>query len=367
MLKIQEYLIKNGVDKLEEEFGIIVKRYEYFNVYNYSQTESPKMNPIVQECRGLILANNTTYDVLCRGFDRFFNNGEADTFVENIEDYTILEKYDGSLIQIWYNPYSRKWQASTRGTAYAESETPYGRTFNEIVEGCFELGVHGHFNGMPANKTFIFEVIGPENRVVKAYDKPSLVLLGIRENLNGLYYDYEELKIVHGSLFYENCDVTLAEKYTFESLNDIMKNIQDLNATDEGYVLWNEKTGHRVKIKNPSYVAIHHLRNNGSLCPKNILILVRANEHEEYLSYFDMDIPFFDPYIKAYEKFINHLKNTWQNVKHIQDQKEFALKVKDLPYSGVMFGLKKGNDLNDLVMNIKSKHLLTMVDKFKEK
>ena len=46
-----------GVVSLESEFGIQVKEYpeEGLYVFNYSQIESPKMHPIVMECRGLIL------------------------------------------------------------------------------------------------------------------------------------------------------------------------------------------------------------------------------------------------------------------------------------------------------------------------
>ncbi|MFW6008916.1 MAG: RNA ligase [archaeon] len=94
MLNVQKYLLENGLQSLKDNYGVITKEYDNLVVINYSQIDSPKNDPITDECRGLILSADFS-KVLCRSFDRFYNLGEADQKVDNIEDYTILEKYDG--------------------------------------------------------------------------------------------------------------------------------------------------------------------------------------------------------------------------------------------------------------------------------
>ncbi|MFW6008919.1 MAG: RNA ligase, partial [archaeon] len=174
-----------------------------------------------------------------------------------------------SLINVWYNPFTNKFQASTRGTTFAESETPYGRTFKEIIENDILNGTVARcLDKLNPNYTYIFELIGPENRVVKSYKEPKLVFIGLRNNNDGNFATYDEMVYIHSFKLSHNKNVLLADKYQFSSLDELVENLKSLNAMDEGYVLWREKTGHRIKIKNPAYVSIHKLRDNGVLVPR---------------------------------------------------------------------------------------------------
>lgn len=81
-MKVQEWLRNNGgnLELLEEQLGITHNVHEDGRVIlNYSQIDSPKQNPIVMECRGLILDKNNNWELVARSFPRFFNRGEIDT------------------------------------------------------------------------------------------------------------------------------------------------------------------------------------------------------------------------------------------------------------------------------------------------
>ena len=54
-MNVQKYLEENGLKKLQEEFKIVVTDYPDRVVLNYDQIDSPRFNPICDECRGLIL------------------------------------------------------------------------------------------------------------------------------------------------------------------------------------------------------------------------------------------------------------------------------------------------------------------------
>ena len=53
--------------------------------------------------------------------------------------------------------------------------------------------------------------------------------------------------------------------------------------SEEGYVVC-DHTFSRVKIKNPAYVAVHHLK--GKTAEHNIMTIVKANEIEEFMNTF---------------------------------------------------------------------------------
>ena len=117
-------------------------------------------------------------------FDRFFNYGEdqkSDLF--DISEARVLEKIDGSLILIWWNPYLNEWTVSTRKMAHAEGETKFGNTFVDVVRGILgsrkieETFIKGH--------TYVFEMVSPETRVVKPYSKYALYALTMRNNKTG--------------------------------------------------------------------------------------------------------------------------------------------------------------------------------------
>ena len=78
MLKVQAYLINNGLDRLKEEFSIKTTENDYDNriLLNYDQIKSPKTNRVVRDCRGLCL-DKTDFSLISRSFGRFFNYTEC--------------------------------------------------------------------------------------------------------------------------------------------------------------------------------------------------------------------------------------------------------------------------------------------------
>jgi hypothetical protein len=74
-MKVIDFIKYNGIPALVEKYKIKVKDYTDRVVLNYDQIESPRFDPIVDECRALILKKNT-WGVLARGYDRFYNVGE---------------------------------------------------------------------------------------------------------------------------------------------------------------------------------------------------------------------------------------------------------------------------------------------------
>lgn len=357
MLEIQKYLVNSTeptieakLEKLKEELGIKFKIYheDGIVILNYDQIESPKSHPIVIECRSLIL-NIYTLGVVSRKFDRFFNHGECPDFYSDfdINRSYVFTKEDGSLIGVYYNHFTSKWEISTRSLAKAEGDHITGGTFREKVLAAFgyasEDDFQYHMKGFNNEYTYIFEYCGPSNRIVTRYDYDHMVLTAIRNNSTGGYIDYNWL-LSHAAKLQENeLNVLPVKSYNLSSFDDIKKAIDELPALAEGYVCFDPVSGKRVKCKSPGYVAIHGLRENGALSMKRAYTLVLINDHEEYLIHFPEDKVAFDPIIEAVQRFVRTLEVKWDMVSGITDQKEFALKVKDFSGSGIFFEAKKKN------------------------
>jgi hypothetical protein len=79
----------------------------------YSQIGSPMHEPIVQECRGLVLDEAERWRVVCRAYDKFFNIGEPNATEIDWPAARVYEKLDGSLMTLYR--YGGAWHVASSG------------------------------------------------------------------------------------------------------------------------------------------------------------------------------------------------------------------------------------------------------------
>lgn len=330
-MKTVEFIKEKGLDALNTELAISVKKYdEGLIVLNYNQIESPKAHPVVMECRGLII--DKEFNIVSRSFDRFFNLGEQPDTQEHLNwgKAVCHEKVDGSLIKI-YN-WNGVWYASTRGTAFAESGVNgFPITFKELVLKALDCN-EGQFQArcemfLDPDTTYIGEVTAMENRVVTRYEGYNLWFLAARKNQTGEFV---------GKGLANGVGIKDIKSFKFDSVADCIETAKNLKDLNEGYVVYQDDIP-VCKVKSPAYVAVHHIRGEGTLNPKRIAQLVLMNEQDEYLKYFPEDKGHFNPYLIGLAGILCDLEIFWGQCKDIEGQKEFALKVKDTLYSAVLF------------------------------
>ena len=349
-MKVIEYIKNLGLEQLQKAKGIKVREYDDRIVLNYHQIDSPKFDKVTRECRGLILSK-PDLKILCRSFDRFFNYGEGSTpkKIKNFQDYIAYEKMDGSLIHFYHDGFG--WCVSSRGMAFAEGTTNYSGdlTFRDIVDRVVmdQTGqtIDELCESWDPKNTYIFELTSLETRVVKPYNKSKLTILNIRDRETGEEYGTETVLREMSELYGFNHPII----YEFKTIEDCIEAGKELPAFDEGYVLYNPKTNHRLKVKNPAYLAIAHLRGDGVLSEKRIIRLVFMQDYEEYLTMFPEDRKFFDPFIEAYNKLIAETNSVWEKSKDIADQKDFAMQVKDTKVKTLMFQMRKGHSISAVI------------------
>jgi hypothetical protein len=315
---------------------------------------------MVRECRGLILDNS--FNVVSRSFCRFFNYGECFATFDP-KTATIYEKIDGSLIKIYY--WNGLWRISTRGTAFAESGVNgWDITFKDMVlkalrcldDEKFQLYCNHYLND---EFTYICEVTGVENRVVTRYEGYSLWLLAVRNNLSGQYYDKKPEP-------HEMPNVKFPKTFSFSSVEECLEVVKHLPDLQEGYVVY--EGGIPVcKVKSPAYVACHLIRGEG-LSSNRIARLVVLNEQDEYLAYYPEDDHHFEPYVFQLKSALMLASDVYRDACGIETQKEFALEVKDYPFSFILFKARrdKENDIykvfNSFDESTKVKFLLSLME-----
>ena len=343
-MHVIDYLKQYGPELLEKEYHIDIKYYPDRISLNYNQIETPKYHPIAKECRGLILAL-PDYKVLCRSFDRFYNYLEDQDHEKfDISKAQCFKKIDGSLINVYFDGIA--WQAATRKMAFAEGPTRLSHTYRELFETTLGWPVNESFKrlGFERGWTYTFELVSPETRVVTPYSEPMIYMLNMRHTESGV--DAPHSVLVGNA---QKLGVPIPKIFTFSTLDSIDTAIKELPALDEGYVCYIPEKQWRIKIKNPSYLAVAHLRgNDGILSTKRLALLVCKQDQDEYLDYFPEDRIYFQPYTDAFSYMRGYVDALWHCTKSIEDRKTFALAVRG-PAQHLMFAIKDGKKLPEII------------------
>lgn len=375
MLNVQGYLQSGkSLDDLSEEFGVRSKKYENgLVVLNYDQINSPKNDPITNECRGLILNWKKNYCLVSRKFDRFFNLGECDNIPDSWDGWIIEEKADGSIIGIY--KFESHWEISTRGMAFAEATMSFSNLENPnftFREGVLEaLGMNEEQfqsfceDQLDPSVTYIFEYISPKNRVVTPYLNDALVLLGAEEIISaGVSFSYstKSLDNLCDRLNLIVKSIRRPVKYSATNTIEIEEAVAALPDLQEGFVCLNPQTGQRIKVKAKAYLTAHRIKGNGTPTLNDVAELVVLNEYSEFLSYFPEFQFLFDPVIEKYAKLTNETETIYTEIKDIESQKEFAIKAKDCKMSAILFTARgKKMSVRDAISDAKPSYLVKVL------
>lgn len=94
--------------------------------------------------------------------------------------------------------------------------------------------------------------------------------------------------------------------------------------------------------------------------------LVFTNETDEYLTYFEEDRYLFQPYIDAFISAEEDFNRSWLQVCGIENQKEFAMSLKDNPVKHLMFRKRQNNGLNfkDCFGNLTSQAKYNLTERY---
>jgi len=210
--------------------------------YNHKCQFAKKWDKYTMMCRGLI--TDLDGNIVARPFKKFFNYGEDASLRLPIDMPIITEKLDGSLGIQYYD--GDKVCISTRGSFMSE-QAQWATKWMENLS----LNKKDFLPG----KTYLYEIIFPENRVVIDYgNRKECVLLAVINTENG----DEIWKSVEDEA--KRLGLSYAKKFYPKNLNEIIESTKTLSGNEEGYVFhWPNEDNLRIKVKGQEYVRLHKL------------------------------------------------------------------------------------------------------------
>lgn len=341
--KLCAFMTENPSDWREKlaELNVKVKESEEYPlaILNYGPG-ADFTHPLVREARGIIIRTDS-FEPVCWSFNKFCNPHEAGA-EQDLKDFDwnrcrCQEKVDGSIVKLFMNPFTGKWQWATNSCVDASeagvAAVP-GSTFLDVIESAVNYG-RIRTEELNPDCTYTFELVSPQTQVVVKYPEARLYHTGTRNRLTGEEFD---------------CDVGIEKpkEYPLRSLEDCVKAAEELNrdsedVTQEGFVVV-DAGWRRVKVKSPEYFAMHRISNNNSFSKERIVEVLRSGEEDaETLA---RDFPLYSVYFRYYayrmtelewnvERFIGFARGLYEE--YDRERKAVALRIKDSKYAGFGF------------------------------
>lgn len=317
MLLVQKYLETKTFGQLASEHGVYAsfsKSGHKFSL-NYDQIEAKESDPLAQECRGLILSledgstiletpnvlkkpmlgtTNTSvkinHDHICPSktkilaypMNRFFNHGQGSAAQIDFNDSTlkVLEKLDGTLCIVYFDPFATKWCVATRAVSEADLNMDSGLfTFRTLFEKALEETTGLNFdvvtNEFAKNYTYCFELTTPYNRIVVDYRTCGITLLAAR--------DMDTLKEVDPNSITFKHNIPKVREFSFTNVSDIVDWVSNQNPIEYEGVVVRDKDFNRLKLKNAAYTAFNRARDILGASDRNCLELILAEKDDDVL------------------------------------------------------------------------------------
>lgn len=316
MLLVQKYLETHTFGELARDHGVYAsfsKSGHKFSL-NYDQIEAKEADPLAQECRGLVLSaeNGQPFPastgpdgklnrdgvspgktrILAYPMKRFFNHGQGSAANINWSDpkLAVLEKLDGTLCIVYFDPFTNQWCVATRSVPEADLIMDNGIfTFRTLFEKALletsGLSFAEYTAKLDHEITYCFELTTPYNRIVVAYPNCGVTLLAAREVLHEV--DQYGLKCV--SL--EELDISDVETYgvprvqahTYTSVQDLVDWVSSLNPMEHEGVVVRDGNFNRIKVKNAAYVAYNKVRDALATSPRNMVELILTEKDDDVI------------------------------------------------------------------------------------
>jgi hypothetical protein len=217
-----------------------------------------------------------------------------------IQDYDIKDVYaeefiEGTMINVFFDSsygITGCWQIATRNTVGADVSfyTWSKKTFNIMfMEACLQNNIC--INSLNPEFCYSFVLQHPENRVVVPFTTPNLYLVEVYKILhidNEVKVLKQDLDTVKQYGLWTFSNIKFPQKILFESYSELIEKYASPNTPYNilGIIVKNKNTGERMKIRNPIYEEIRHLRGNQPKLQYQYLCLRKEGKISDFIKYY---------------------------------------------------------------------------------
>ena len=331
-------------------YNLIIKDLGDCTLIKYNQLFSDFKEPMVREARGIIVQKKgRKYRLVRIAFTKFFcagdPNAKRDLYkLAHRKQWFVEEKIDGSLITLaWWD---NKWHVSTSGNIDAY-KAPLSFANGDIQNfgKLFEYASKGKIDYKQLNKrfTYMFELVGLENKVVVPYEVEDIYYLGRRNNNTLLEVPY----------FKDNCagvedckrpkcrvvDISKNPKKIIKELQREVNSFTKDQEHFEGYVISDSSLKTRVKMKSSKYLELSLQKGDGVFSARKILLMIKDHKDDDVLSSFPEYKPQFDDIRNKLSNWMIELKNDIDEMKSLkfESRKDLAMWAKEKSFSSILF------------------------------
>jgi putative RNA ligase len=311
-MQLKDYLSIDELNDCIENKLVRVAKHDTLPLKLYTYTEHAQFDgswpDAARKCRGLVVEG--TGEIIAWCMPKFFNYGEHEHFQVDEsdrgkpyakplpvgEDFEIFCKMDGSMGTVFF--YDDRWHVASKGSFHSEQAEWATEHLNSKLWTYGDEYEAPEYKGvLNSQKTYVCEIIYPENRIVVNYGSlEDLVLLTVYDNRTGEECFTEERKLEWGWVGsvvprYEPYSLTVDELQHLASENILLdEDNGDREVSGdamEGYVI-RYASGIRCKVKLTDYLRLHKIVTN---CTDRSVWEALKDRGQDGLEYFLADVP----------------------------------------------------------------------------
>lgn len=320
---------KKLLQKMIDERFVSKTKHPSSDIFIYNYTAKTQYdwvwNEVTKQCRGLIMDGDN--NIIAKPFEKFFSIEQLERTEETIpnQPFEVFEKLDGSLgVLYWINetPF-----IATRGSFISEQ----AKKATEILHSKYK-----HiWKNLDKNKTYLFEIIYPDNRIVVDYGLVEDIFLLTTIDLHTKQESLPKIGF------------PVIQKYDGINDLDILKTKEKPN--NEGFVVRFENN-FRLKVKFEEYKRLHRIVTQVS----NVIIWEYLKEKR----------PFDELFERVPDEFYNWLTSTKNGLvsnyeaieancksdyKELGTRKDTALYFQTKSYPHILFAMLDNKDYAEMI------------------
>lgn len=301
-------------------------------ILNYTEKAQYEQNwnSVTLACRGLIY-DTESLQVVARPFPKFFNWDDGTQPYPPSGSCIRMDKMDGSLGIMYWQP-EGAYAIATRGS-FTSDQANHASQFLWEYQG----NPDNHFEVKP-DRTYLYEIIYPENRIVVNYgSQDKLVLLDVIDNETGAA-DLEEFDNF-------NWPDKVSKTLLANGFSDTLAS--DIPKGSEGFVLYWPYKDYRVKIKSAEYLELHRMIFNlsersvwsalGSGKSVENILDGLPDEYHDWVK--EVTITLNKQCLNKVRSVYTEFNRVEHTIEQTWNRKEWALKFKDSPNKSLLFML----------------------------
>ena len=273
------------------------------------------MIPTYGLCRSIII--NSSGNVV--GFappksipsDRFIQ-----MYPDKNENLVAQEFIEGTMINVFWDPdigLTGGWEISTRNTVGATSSFFKGTNKKTFRDMFLEAAKESNLVLEHLIKSFCYSFVlqHPDNRIVVPFHKPALYLVAmyniqnVNDNILVHYLLMDKVK----NFDWGPATIKFPQVYEWSTYSQLIETYASMNTSYDvvGVVVYNNETGERMKVRNPVYEQVRHLRGNQPKLQYQYLSLRKEGKVSDFLKFYPENKKEFSTFRDQIHLFTNTL------------------------------------------------------------